>query len=72
MAIEDAVVLAQCIRNAVNCKGVFEAFMARRFGRIKTVVESSLALSKLGQTGAPPSERMKMLRKAWEAISDPY
>lgn len=72
MAVEDAVVLAQCIRNEAECETAFEKFMARRFQRVKTVVESSLALSKLSQTGAPPGERMEILGKAWGAISDPY
>ncbi|KAF4461701.1 mannitol 1-phosphate dehydrogenase [Fusarium albosuccineum] len=72
MAVEDAAVLAQCVGNASTWEEVFGRFMERRFERVKTVVEGSLALSKLTQTAAPPAERMAALSKAWEAVSDPY
>ena len=72
MALEDSVVLGQCIASAATLPEALAAFMARRFERVKTVVESSVGLSKLEQANAPPSENLALLIKAFGAISQPY
>ncbi|KAI5459421.1 hypothetical protein BGZ63DRAFT_456180 [Mariannaea sp. PMI_226] len=72
MAVEDAVVLAHCVQKAGSCEEAFDNFMQRRYERVKTVVEGSLAISRLSQQGAPPAERLAVLAKAWRAVSDPY
>lgn len=72
MAMEDAVVLAQCIASAPTLAAAFDAFMARRFERVRTVVETSVALSRLEQANAPPSENIKLLTTAFATIAEPY
>jgi 2-polyprenyl-6-methoxyphenol hydroxylase-like FAD-dependent oxidoreductase len=72
MAIEDAVVLAQCIKSAESISDAFEAFMARRFERVALVVNTSVSLSHLEQQNAPPSETMALIGKARAAIAGPY
>lgn len=72
MALEDAVVLAQCIAAAPTLTDAFDAFMARRFERVRTVVETSVALSRLEQSNAPPSENIKLLTSAFAVIGEPY
>jgi 2-polyprenyl-6-methoxyphenol hydroxylase-like FAD-dependent oxidoreductase len=72
MALEDAVVLAQCIAAAATLTEAFDRFMKRRFARVRKVVETSLALSRLEQANAPRSENLALLNAAFEAIAQPY
>ncbi len=72
MALEDAVVLAQCLDKASTLQEAFETFMTRRLPRVRTVVETSVALSKLEQAKAPPLESRGLMKTAFEAISQPY
>ena len=72
MAIEDAVVLAQCVRDEPTVEEAFQAFMRRRFDRVATVVHTSVELSKLEQKGAPPTEGAALMGKAFQALSSPY
>ena len=72
MALEDAAVLGRCIAAADTLAEAFDAFMARRFERVRLVVETSVALSKLEQANAPPSENVALLTKVFGAISQPY
>ena len=72
MALEDAVVLGQCIASATTLDEAFSTFMERRYERVRIVVESSVALSNLEQKNAPASENMAFYTKAVNAISQPY
>jgi 2-polyprenyl-6-methoxyphenol hydroxylase-like FAD-dependent oxidoreductase len=72
MALEDSVVLAQCIRDAPTVDEAFKAFMKRRYERVRTVVNTSVELSNLEQQNAPPIERKKHLENAFAALSSPY
>ena len=72
MALEDAVVLGQCIGKATSLQEAFEEFMARRLPRARTVVETSVALSQMEQAKAPPTESRARMMSAFEAISQPY
>ncbi|NED79098.1 2-polyprenyl-6-methoxyphenol hydroxylase, partial [Streptomyces sp. SID11233] len=56
MAIEDAAVLAQCVRAAAELPEALDAFTRRRYPRVSTVVETSVTLSRLEQEGADTSE----------------
>lgn len=73
MALEDAVVLAQCIGNAGTLADAYEAFMDRRYERVRVVVETSVALSKAEQEGtsADPVNRKRMA-DALTVLSQPY
>ncbi len=72
MALEDAVVLGQCVAQSATLEQALAAFMARRQARVRTVVETSLALSRLEQSGAPRSSAMELARTAFATISAPY
>ena len=72
MALEDAVVLGQCVSAAPTLAQALETFMARRFERVRTVVESSLALSRLEQQGAPRSEAVDLMKKVFITIAENY
>jgi 2-polyprenyl-6-methoxyphenol hydroxylase-like FAD-dependent oxidoreductase len=72
MALEDSVVLGQCVSAAKTLPEAFDAFMARRFERVKMVVETSVGLSRLEQADAPPSENVALLTRAFSMISQPY
>lgn len=73
MALEDAVVLAQCISAASSLPEAYEAFVDRRFERVRTVVETSVALSKREQQNLPPGpESAKLMGRAMALLSQPY
>lgn len=72
MALEDAVVLGQCIGTEATLPEALEAFMQRRFERVKTVVDSSVKLSQLEQRKAPAAENGAVMMAALTAISQPY
>ena len=72
MALEDAVVLGQSIATAATLPEALEAFMKRRFERVKLVVETSVKLGELEQQKAPPSENVELLTKAFAMLGQPY
>ena len=72
MALEDAVVLAQCLAKAATLEEALGTFMERRLPRVRTVVETSVQLSRLEQAKAPPGENRALMHAAFEAISAPY
>ncbi len=72
MALEDSVVLAQCVAAASTIQEAFESFMTRRLERARTVVETSVALSRLEQAKAPRSENIALMSTAFQTISQPY
>ncbi len=72
MAIEDGVVLGQCVAEATSLDAAVERFKARREERVRTVVETSVAISQGEQTGAPPAERVRLQLGALQVLSQPY
>lgn len=72
MALEDAVVLGQCVASEPTLDEALAMFMTRRLDRVRTVVETSVGLSRLEQAKAPPSENIALLTKAFAAIGQPY
>jgi 2-polyprenyl-6-methoxyphenol hydroxylase-like FAD-dependent oxidoreductase len=72
MALEDSVVLAQCVESEPTLAAALDAFMARRFERVCTVVETSVELSRLEQAKAPALERMNAMAAALRVLSEPY
>jgi 2-polyprenyl-6-methoxyphenol hydroxylase-like FAD-dependent oxidoreductase len=73
MALEDAVVLGQCLAAASSLAEAYERFMVRRFERVRTVVETSVALSAREQANVPPGpESARLMASAMAALADPY
>ena len=46
MGIEDGVVLAQCVAQSEDVTASLEAFMQRRYERVRTIVEASVTISR--------------------------
>ena len=72
MAIEDGVVLGQCVSDSNSISEAIGAFTARRFERCRNVVETSLALSRLEQSRADPSELRAVAAPTFSALNTPY
>lgn len=72
MAVEDSAVLGQCLANAATLDEALGVFMTRRYDRVATVVNGSLALSEMEKHNAPHGDRMAVRTAAYEAISRPY
>lgn len=72
MALEDGVVLGRSIASASTLPEALDTFMARRFERVRTVVETSVTLSRMEQENAPPSEIMPVMTNAFRVIAEPY
>jgi 2-polyprenyl-6-methoxyphenol hydroxylase-like FAD-dependent oxidoreductase len=73
MALEDGVVLAQCIAAAPSLTEAYETFVERRFERVRTVVETSVTLSKREQDHLPPGpEEGRLMGQAMAILSQPY
>ena len=72
MAIEDAVVLGQSVASEPSLEAAVAAFKARRFERVRTVVDTSVAISQGEQTGAPASERIRLQTQALQMLAQPY
>lgn len=72
MAIEDAVVLGQSVAAASTLADALDAYVERRFERVRTVVDSSIALCRLQQEHAPLEENMAVLTTALQTIAQPY
>lgn len=70
MALEDAVVLGQCIAAASTLPEALDAFMARRFERVSIVVNTSVELSRRGKQD--PAANMPLIMGAFQALSQPY
>lgn len=72
MAMEDAVVLAQCLAAAPALSVALDQFMARRFERVRMVVETSLKIGDLMQQNASVPQIQKLRRDAMELLAQPY
>ena len=73
MALEDAVVLGQCITASSSLEQAYRAFVDRRYERVRTVVETSVALSKREQENLPPGpENAELMGRAMAILSQPY
>jgi 2-polyprenyl-6-methoxyphenol hydroxylase-like FAD-dependent oxidoreductase len=72
MAIEDSVVLAEELSRSGSVATAFDAFVARRFGRCKLVVETSMQLSDWEVD--PPEDRsqhQQLIGRALGALAQP-
>lgn len=67
MGIEDAVVLAQCLTAYADLATALEAFMARRYQRVRTIVDASVAISR-AQMEADGGPTMALAQEAARAV----
>lgn len=72
IAIEDAVVLGELVRDGVPAAELGERLAERRFERCRLVVESSLRLSRWEQEGGPPNPRApELIGAAMATLAEP-
>jgi 2-polyprenyl-6-methoxyphenol hydroxylase-like FAD-dependent oxidoreductase len=72
MALEDGVVLAQELTKAGAVLAGLEAFMARRRDRVRLVVDTSLRLMELENSGASQRESAPLRMAAMAELARPY
>lgn len=72
MAIEDAVVLAECLNAHAKVPEALAAHGERRFERVKTVFDASLQLSRYEQAPVPdPQSAAALLLKTYQFLAQP-
>lgn len=72
MAIEDAVVLAQCVTAQSNVQDALAAYSKRRFDRVKTVWDASLQLCKYEQEAVSnPQRSAGLLLQTYQYLGQP-
>ena len=72
MGIEDGVVLAQCVARSDGLAGCLEAFMQRRYERVRTIVEASVTISRAQMSPGGQREMAAAQRAATIALASPY
>lgn len=72
MAIEDAVMLAECLAEADGVPQALQAYSARRFERVKTVWQASLQLCRYEQDPVPnPQRSAELLLQTYQYLGRP-
>jgi 2-polyprenyl-6-methoxyphenol hydroxylase-like FAD-dependent oxidoreductase len=72
MAIEDAVVLADCLKAKDSIEDALAAHVRRRFERVKTVYDASLQLCKYEQEPVPnPQRSAALLLETYQFLGKP-
>lgn len=74
MAIEDAVVLAECLAKTDSVREALERYSERRFERVKTIFDASLQLS-LNEQQDPAGNREKsaaLLLQTYQYLEQPW
>jgi 2-polyprenyl-6-methoxyphenol hydroxylase-like FAD-dependent oxidoreductase len=72
MGIEDGLVLAQEVSKAPDVATALRAFMSRRYGRCKLVVDSSLEISRLEREQAAPEAQTAVVEKALVQLNQEF
>ena len=71
IGIEDAIVIAEELARAGSVGEALERFQARRWERCRMVVEGSLRLGEIEQTGGSKEEHAQIMRDALIALAQP-
>ena len=59
-------------RRGAHIGGAYDAFMSRRLERVRTVVETSVTMSRIEQAGTSRLENVALMSSALAAIAQPY
>lgn len=71
IAVEDACVLGEELAKADTLEDALSAFMARRFERCRTVVESSVRIGELEMAGGSDDEQFALIMKSMAELAVP-
>jgi len=72
MGIEDAVVLARELKSAPSLEKALDNFQQRRWPRCRLVVENSVRLGQIEQTGGSKEEHANIMRESMIALAAPF
>jgi 2-polyprenyl-6-methoxyphenol hydroxylase-like FAD-dependent oxidoreductase len=72
MGVEDAVVLAEELYQATSAPQALAAFQQRRFPRCRLVVENSVRLGQIEQTGGSKQEHAELMQASTLALAAPF
>jgi 2-polyprenyl-6-methoxyphenol hydroxylase-like FAD-dependent oxidoreductase len=70
-AIEDGVVLAECLAATDQVEEAFEAYTERRYERCKLIVESSAAIGEWEKNPTPDFDHVAITQRVMEAMASP-
>jgi 2-polyprenyl-6-methoxyphenol hydroxylase-like FAD-dependent oxidoreductase len=71
MAVEDAIVLAEELARAPDVETGLQRFATRRYERCRLVVENSVRLGEIEQTGGSTEEHERLMRDSMAALLQP-
>ncbi len=72
IAIEDAIVLARCLRDQDSVSSAFELFMRQRYERCRMVIENSRTLSRWDlEPDAPAMRAAELTTETFKVLSQP-
>jgi 2-polyprenyl-6-methoxyphenol hydroxylase-like FAD-dependent oxidoreductase len=72
MGIEDGVVLAQCLAGAATLSSGLDAFMKRRYERVKTIADASITISHAQMERGGQAKMAEASKTAALALAQPY
>ncbi|WP_416462443.1 FAD-dependent monooxygenase [Sphingomonas sp. VDB2] len=70
IAIEDALVLAECLAEGGEVEAIFSRFTERRWERCRLVVESSVEIGAMQQAGGSPDKLNQLMHAAQQALNE--
>jgi 2-polyprenyl-6-methoxyphenol hydroxylase-like FAD-dependent oxidoreductase len=71
LAVEDALVLGECLTSSTAIEDALRRFVARRYERCRMVVENSVRLGELEMQRAPAPEQAELQRASMMALAEP-
>ncbi len=71
ISVEDALVLAEELRNRDTLDQAFQGYMRRRFERCRLVVENSLEIGRLEMAGAPAEAQAAIVESSLRELARP-
>jgi 2-polyprenyl-6-methoxyphenol hydroxylase-like FAD-dependent oxidoreductase len=71
LAVEDALVLGECLASGTAIEDALQRFVARRYERCRMVVENSVRLGELEMQRAPAHEQAELQRASMMALAEP-
>ena len=72
MGIEDGVVLAQCVSQSIHLPSALDAFMRRRYERVRTIVEASVTIANAQMEPGGQRKMAEANKTAAIALAQPY
>jgi 2-polyprenyl-6-methoxyphenol hydroxylase-like FAD-dependent oxidoreductase len=71
LAVEDALVLGECLASEAALDDALQRFVARRYERCRMVVENSVQLGELEMKQAPAEQQAELQRASMLALAEP-